>query len=324
MHGGVDQDRVDGDARLGVRAEPAVARLHFQRAFDSLAADAVERADHLEERPVEHVPPQVFDGGMAGLLFGELEWNRLGRLGIAIREHNDRFRCGLVRSVAQERVAQIADIGLHFDEARFRHRRIPDSRELRASSAAGSNGSQRIEADVADRDDHFARREHRRGLGHRFQAEGHRQDGQAVLAGIDPTDAAAAERVVVGVEVFALVHDAAKDDRPTRFVMLDRLDQREGLLVRLARFASRESGTAKDSSESPFAEAKPAEKRLHHLALHVEELFHRREVRHAMIGADGPRLAVESRRLRRPASVRRREAPVPAGRDARPVARPGD
>ena len=97
-----------------------------------------------------------------------------------------------------------------------------------------------------------------RGLGHRLQAEGHRQDRQAVLAGIDPAHAAAAERVVVGVEVLALVHDAAEDDHAARFEMLDRLDQREGLLDDWLIAPTARSGTANGLERKSIRRGEPA------------------------------------------------------------------
>ena len=79
--------------------------------------------------------------------------------------------------------------------------------------------------------------------------------GRPFCAGIDATDAAAAERVVVRVKVFALVHDAAEDDRRGPVRVLDRPDEREGLrrcdwLVR-----QREVGNGERFRRQPFAGA---------------------------------------------------------------------
>ena len=53
----IGENRIDDVARIGVRLEPAVARLDDEAALDPFLADAAQLADHVEERSVEHVSP---------------------------------------------------------------------------------------------------------------------------------------------------------------------------------------------------------------------------------------------------------------------------
>ena len=107
-----------------------------------------------------------------------------------------------------------------------------------------------VEPDVLDRDDDLSRCQERRGLAHRFQAERHRQNGQPVLVGVDAAHRATAERVVVGMMVFADVQRAAEHDLPARFVANDLADETEGRFWGGSREWEWESGAAAKSGRA--------------------------------------------------------------------------
>ena len=173
-------------------------------------------ADHLEQRPVEHVSPQVLDRGLARHFVGEAERLRRRRVGVAVGEDDDRLGRGLVRAVAEERVAEVADVGLHFDDAGFGIDARRRSRALRALSARGRTGASGTGGRCGSATTTLpgASSDAASAIASRLNVIG--RTGSPFWRGIDAADAAAAERVVVGVQVFALVHHAAEDDLAAR------------------------------------------------------------------------------------------------------------